>query len=81
MAHPYKDHAKSSRHAKVASMHSDAAEDRALVTAAIKRHENKMHAMGGGTGYARGGRVHMTAGADSGVGRLQKRGYGLKKSV
>jgi hypothetical protein len=78
MAHPHKDQAKASRHAKVDSMHSDAPQDRAMIQAAIARHEAKHHAHM--PHRAHGGRVPMTAGADSGVGRLQKTTRAVRKS-
>lgn len=93
MANPYKAAADSSRRAKGGNI-GDAAQDRKMIQAAIKAHENKMHRFSGGnTGnkaylpasardgktpaiatksMARGGRLGMTAGAETGEGRLQK---------
>ena len=81
MAHPYKSTAQQSRRSKVHSMHSDEPQDRALIQAAIARHEAKHHAnMPPGAPRARGGRAgKYTGGGDSGVGRLEKAAhYGLK---
>lgn len=87
MSHPYKNY-EENRHGRAVARSrgyksgGDVAQDKKIIQAAMTAHDTQLHGgkrtdlgkIGGGksTKRANGGRIGMTAGAESGPGRLQK---------